>query len=161
MLMEALNKVQQRLIMVNPWLSNYVINTDVLFKFRQILNREGEICIGWGNLHDTGGKSYPTQIIRQQFLQSVPKNLEWKYNALAKLQELERNYSKLFHLKFLGTHEKFLVCDHSWAMLGSHNFLTSGNSSAEREVGLQTNDPRIITDLISRFDNARNLEEKG
>ena len=161
MLMEALNKVQQRLIMVNPWLSNNVITTDVLSKFRQILNRQGEICIGWGNLYDTEGKFYPTRIIRQQFLQSVPKNLEWKYNALPKLQELERDYSELFHLKFLGTHEKFLVCDHSWAMLGSHNFLTSGNKSTEREVGLQTNDPRIIADLILRFDNARDLEEEG
>ena len=159
MLMEALNKVQERLIMVNPWLSTYSITRDVLSKFKEILNRQGEICIGWGNLNDTEGKSYPTRIVRQQFLQSVPQ--KWRYDALPKLQELEHEYSELFHLKFLGTHEKFLVCDHSWAMLGSHNFLTSGNSSAEREVGLQTNDPRIITDLILRFDKAKNLEEKG
>ncbi|MBR8833365.1 MAG: hypothetical protein DSM106950_04800 [Stigonema ocellatum SAG 48.90 = DSM 106950] len=64
-------------------------------------------------------------------------------------------------MKLLGTHEKFLVCDRSWAMLGSHNFLTSGDSGSEREVGLRTNDPRIIEELISRFERAKNLEEEG
>ncbi len=50
--------------------------------------------------------------------------------------------------------------DRSWTMLGSQNFLTSGTKSPEREVGLRTNDPRIITDLIKRFDTAKDLENQ-
>ncbi|MBD0314746.1 MAG: hypothetical protein ICV86_18455, partial [Microcoleus sp. T3-bin5] len=63
-------------------------------------------------------------------------------------------YSDRFKLKLLGTHEKFLVSDNRFAMLGSHNFLTSGVSKREREIGLRTNDSRIIEGLIERFDSA-------
>ena len=45
-------------------------------------------------------------------------------------------------------------------ILGSHNFLISDTKSTEREVGLRTNDPRIITDLIKRFDTAKDLEKQ-
>ena len=36
--------------------------------------------------------------------------------------------------------------DRSWAMLGSHNFLTLGDKSQEREVGLWTNDQYVNSD---------------
>ncbi|MBD1889317.1 phospholipase D-like domain-containing protein [Coleofasciculus sp. FACHB-SPT9] len=79
---------------------------------------------------------------------------------MPKLENLEQKYPDRFQLKLLGTHEKFIVCDRSWTVLGSHNFLTSGTKSTEREVGLRTNDPRIIRDLIKRFDTAKNLEKQ-
>lgn len=63
------------------------------------------------------------------------------YRSLPKLQALESQYPQLFQLKLLGTHEKFLVCDDSFAMLGSHNLLTSNTSSTEREIGLLTDAP--------------------
>ncbi|MDF5725315.1 MAG: phospholipase D-like domain-containing protein [Rhizonema sp. PD37] len=162
-LMKALEEAQQRLIIVTPWLSKYSINKEILYKCRTILNQQAKIHVGWGHLSDIGKQSHPTQMTTQQFLQSVTqhsKNCGWKYDALPDLQKLEQEYSGQFQLKLLGTHEKFLVCDRSWAMLGSHNFLTSGTYSSERELGLLTNDPHIITDLISRFDNAKNLETK-
>jgi hypothetical protein len=160
-LMKALEETQRRLIIVTPWLSKYSINQEILCKCRTILNRQGEIYIGWGHLSDIGMKYHPTPMTRQQFLQSVAqnyKNCDWKYDALPDLQKLEQEYFGQFQLRLLGTHEKFLVCDDSFAMLGSHNFLTSGTSSSERELGLLTNDPRIIADLISRFKDAKNLE---
>ena len=55
-------------------------------------------------------------------------------------------------LKVLGTHEKFLVCDRKFAMLGSHNYLTSHTNSSERELGLKTDSPELIDKLIELFD---------
>lgn len=81
------------------------------------------------------------------------------YSALPKLEAFEQKYPKQFKLKLLGTHKKFLVCDREWAMIGSHNFLTSGAFSSERELGLKTNDLRIIADLIERFESAENLDQ--
>jgi uncharacterized protein YjbI with pentapeptide repeats len=78
----------------------------------------------------------------------------WRYNALPDLRQLERDYPGFFSLKLLGTHEKFLVCDSTFAMLGSHNMLTSNVQSTEREVGIRTTDPYIIQGLIDRFDAA-------
>ena len=57
-------------------------------------------------------------------------------------------------MKQLGTHEKFLVCDNNFAMLGSHNFLTSKESSPEFEVGILIEDTNTIQKLINRFDES-------
>ncbi|MDF5731128.1 MAG: phospholipase D-like domain-containing protein [Rhizonema sp. PD38] len=124
--------------------------------FEALLQRNVYIDIGWGHQKDIDKLPFGSGSIRRKL-----ESFSYLYNALPKLETLEQKYSTQFKLKLLGTHEKFIVYDHSWAMLGSHNFLTSGNNSAEREVGLQTNDPRIITDLILRFDKAKNLEDKG
>jgi phosphatidylserine/phosphatidylglycerophosphate/cardiolipin synthase-like enzyme len=64
---------------------------------------------------------------------------------------MQATYPNRIHLKVLGTHEKFLVCDNSWALITSHNFLTSGASQRAREVGLSTDDKNIIASLINRF----------
>lgn len=106
-------------------------------KFRDCLNRNCRIDIGWGYLSDRNRVG-----------------IGWWYDALKDLRQLERDYLDQFKLKLLGTHEKFLVCDSTFAMLGSHNMLTSSAQSAEREVGIRTTDPQIIQGLINRFDGA-------
>lgn len=136
-LVEALLAAQERLIIVCPWLNRNSIDADLMLKFRECLSRNCRIDIGWGYLSDRSriGKG-------------------WWYDALKDLQQLERDYPNQFRLKLLGTHEKFLVCDATFAMLGSHNLLTSNVQSAEREVGIRTTDLHIIQGLINRFDGA-------
>ena len=51
-LMEALLKAQQRLIIVCPWLNRNSIDADLMQKFRDCLNRNCRIDIGWGHLSD-------------------------------------------------------------------------------------------------------------
>lgn len=141
-LIEALSVAQERVIIVCPWLNCNSINDELLQKFRECLNRGCLIDIGWGYLGDR---------------QNIGKG--WRYNALADLQELASEYPDRFCLDLLGTHENFLVCDSSFAMLGSHNLLTNGDQSAEREVGIRTNDYQIIKQLIDRFDSSEVLSE--
>lgn len=166
-LLESLQQAEERLILVCPWLTEYVINAEVIQKFRAILNKNGQIDIGWGHLSDTK-LNQPKQMTRQEFLylvrqkaRKLPNEELWNYQALRSLEQLEQEYPKQFRLKLLGTHEKFLVCDRLWTMLGSHNFLTSGDKSEEREVGLWTNDSNIIDQMIKRFEDADNLEEQS
>ena len=47
-----------------------------------------------------------------------------------------------------------MVCDNNFAMLGSHNFLTSKESSPEFEVGILIKDTNTIQNLINRFDES-------
>jgi uncharacterized protein YjbI with pentapeptide repeats len=142
-LMEALSVAQERLIIVCPWLNCNSINDELLRKFRDCLNRGCAIDIGWGYLGDR---------------QKIGKG--WRYNALADLQELESAYPGQFSLNLLGTHENYLVCDSSFAMLGSHNFLTNSDQSAEKEVGIRTDDCQIVKQLIERFDSSQVLNEE-
>ncbi|NER04091.1 MAG: hypothetical protein F6K17_16480, partial [Okeania sp. SIO3C4] len=141
-LIEALETVKARLIIVCPWLNCNSIDEHLLNKFKNCLNRNCQIDIGWGYLGDRS---------------NIGKG--WKYNALGDLQELEESYSGLFRLKLLGTHENFLVCDEKFAFVGSHNFLASGEESLEREVGVLTSDSEIIQGLINRFDDGEGLDE--
>ncbi|MGB3513972.1 MAG: pentapeptide repeat-containing protein [Microcoleaceae cyanobacterium] len=142
-LIEALETVKERLILVCPWLNCNSIDEYLLQKFKDCLNRNCQIDIGWGYLGDRS---------------NIGKG--WKYNALADLQDLEESYPGLFRLKLLGTHENFLVCDANFAFLGSHNFLASGNQSLEREVGIMTTDSDIIQGLADRFDDGESLDEE-
>ncbi len=126
---------------------------------RNFLNQGGTIDIGWGHLKDIKQTRH-ISISRDEFLRIVENNnSNWVYSQLEKFIELEKQYPKL-NLKLLGTHEKFLVCDCSFAMIGSHNFLTSNCHSSERELGLRTDDKNIIEDLINRFENAPSLDNK-
>lgn len=144
LLKEALLKVQKQLIIICPNLTHFGMTDWVLHQLEVILNRDVQVKIGYGRLDD--------------LKQGKTDDPFW-YGALPRLRQLQHNYPENFQLKALGTHEKFLVCD-DFALLGSHNLLTSGVCSSEREVGLRTTDPRIVRGLINRFQDARNLGEQ-
>lgn len=146
--LDALKQSRSRLILVCPWLTKYAINSDTIELMRAALKRGVSIEIGWGHLKDVdNNRAYLSQ-------SELLKSNDWHYNALPLLSGLQIEYDRLLQLKILGTHEKFLVCDRQFAMLGSHNYLTSDTKSSEREVGLKTDNPEIIDKLIELFDCA-------
>ena len=136
-LSDALENVQKRLILVCPWLTSWATAV-VIEKCEELIKRGVRIDIGWGRLED---------LARDQI------DTFW-YGALPKLRQLQNEHPEFLHLKELGTHEKFLVCDNKFAMLGSHNFLTSQESSPEFEVGILIEDTNTIQNLINRFDES-------
>lgn len=142
----ALKESKQRIVLVCPWLTKYGIDEEARSLIIAALDRGVFIDIGWGHLKDVDNKI--SRLSRAELLKSD----RWKYNAIPWLDELQAKYAHLLTLKVLGTHEKFLVCDRQFAMLGSHNYLTSGDSSNERELGLKTDSPEIIDRLIELFD---------
>lgn len=160
LLLKAATEANERLILVCPWLYWGIRwnQSELLDRFHTLLGKSNcSIDIGWGHYADLDNKQVhcSSTPLRQSLM-----NYGKMYTALPQLEELEEKYPEQFQLKLLGTHEKFLVCDRKWAMLGSHNFLSSGDKSQEREIGLWTNDPYIIDSLIKRFDEAKNLEEQ-
>jgi phosphatidylserine/phosphatidylglycerophosphate/cardiolipin synthase-like enzyme len=144
----ALQNAKSRIILVCPWLTEYGINKEVQNLMVAALEQGVSIDIGWGHLNDVKNKS--SRLSQAELLKSDKDN--WKYNAIPWLNELQADYPSHFRLKILGTHEKFLVCDRQFAMLGSHNYLSSGDSSSERELGIKTDSPEIINELIELFD---------
>ena len=155
-LLKGLQQAEEQLIIVCPWL-HYGIqwnNKEVIRYFRKFLEKKNsKIDIGWGNYRDIESVREKPGAIRDKL-----KNCSNMYSGLNELEKLERDYPDRFNLKLLGTHEKFFVGDRKFAMLGSHNFLTSSDKSAEREVGVWTTDPRIIEGLIAQFHIGKNLE---
>lgn len=151
--MDALKFSQQRLILVCPWISTSSINSEVLAIMENALIRGVFIDIRWGFSQDIEYES--SSSIKEDLLkirELEPKE-KWKYSAIQPLENLREKYPKLLKLTLLGTHEKVIVCDQKFVMIGSHNYMTS-LASSEREMGIKTDDPELISKLIERFDRS-------
>jgi sugar-specific transcriptional regulator TrmB len=140
-LFEALDYAEHELIIVCPWLG-YGFNNNVIKRCEKLLDIGITIKIGWGKNTD---------------IDSNKLNDGYNINS-NEIDDLRSRTSGKLYSKLLGTHEKFLVCDRKFAMLGSHNFLTSTNQERERELGIKTNDPRMIDQLINRYNKARDIQ---
>ncbi len=159
-LIESLQQAKEQIVIICPWVSGHVIR-EIDTHIEAALKRKVQILIGWGHLNDTqiyGKRSNNlyNNLNRDDLLRLNCQ--DWKYGGIKILERIQNKYQGQLKLKVIGTHEKFLVCDRNVAMVGSHNFLTSGESSPERELGLKTNDPYIIDKLITRF-NQPNISE--
>lgn len=128
------------MILVCPWLCRYGFDTEVHKKLENLLIKGVAIEIGYGKLSD----------IEKDNLTG------FLYDRLKQATLLADKYPN-FNLKLIGPHEKYLVCDRSFAMLGSHNFLTSGIGE-EREIGMRTTDSDLIEQLIERYEQAPERE---
>ncbi|OYQ64776.1 hypothetical protein B9G53_10070 [Pseudanabaena sp. SR411] len=154
-LRKALQEAKKMIIMVCPWIANYAFDESLNLDIEQALKRDVNIYIGWGHYTDIEKLNHNIPSRFATTLQTQNPNL---YSAIPKLINLQKTYSNL-HLKLIGTHEKFLVCDDLWALITSHNFLTSNDHSYEREIGLWTNDQKIIHELIERYYTAPDREK--
>lgn len=162
-LIKALRQTEHHLILVNPWLTTEAIDEKVMEMLEEALKKPNvQIDIGWGFWKDVG-KGDPYPITRKYFRKLAkpkdPEEEDWKYAALDLLEDLEREHSERFRLKLMGTHEKLMVWDDRFAVVGSHNFLTSSTKQKKvREIGIKTDDPNIIKKLVEEFENATNWE---
>ncbi|WP_071192395.1 phospholipase D-like domain-containing protein [Trichormus sp. NMC-1] len=145
---QALSQVQDRLIMVCPWLQKYVIDEDIVEKIENLLNSGVRIDIGYG--YNLDFSNLPSNLSETEFYDLI-QNPKKRYTGLQDIYTFEVEYKKYFKLKLIGTHEKYLVCDNKFAMIGSHNFLSS--KSQVKEIGIYTTDNEIIQELIEHYDN--------
>lgn len=135
-LIHALQTAEKHLLFVCPWLSKFAIDSVLMHHLQSALKRKVTIDIGWGRLRDLETGEYKSSVY---------------YNALPQLELLARKDPRL-QLKPIGTHEKILVCDRTFAMIGTHNFLPSDERSQAREVSLRTKDQNVIHQLLQSFE---------
>lgn len=159
-LIESLEFARESLIIVSPWLSKRSVDEEILLRMTALLDRGCHLCIGWGYSYDIRGlhpKGNVISITRdRQF--SMSGDRIGNYNALSRLIELRSRFPDRMELKLMGTHEKYLVCDRQFALLGSHNILSSGDTLyAPREMGVKTTDAGIIETLRENYGNAPDL----
>ena len=155
-LFKAIDETQERLIIVCPWLSLRSIDDELLLKFIALLTQGIRIDIGWGYKYDIGKIISITGDCRPTITADAWQN----YSALPTLHKLQANYPNLFHLKLMGTHAKYWICDRKFAYVGSHNVLSSNTSYldlAGDEVGTLHTSPHNIQKLINSFETQPDL----
>jgi hypothetical protein len=163
---EALESAEKNLVMVCPWLSSNAIDEKVKNLIEEALDRGVCINIGWGNLSDAKKPKFRSENHFLEWAKNGEKShlaregdgSEWKYTAYSWLVEKEKISPSKLKLKLIGTHAKYLVCDDKFAMIGSHNFMTSSDYSNEEEFGIVLNDSQVLKLISSKFENSEVLK---
>lgn len=162
-LIDALSNAKELLIIDSPWLSKRSVNDELLLRMKALLDRGCRLLIGWGYSPDIRGLHPDGKIIHvsqsgQCFI-DVTADKTGNYSAFPELDKLRARYPDQMELKLLGTHEKCVICDRQFALLGSHNVLSSLDTLfAPRETGWKTSDRSLIEEQIEDFMNAPDLK---
>jgi hypothetical protein len=160
MLLNALELAREQLIIVSPWLSKRSIDQDVLLRMNALLDRGCRLAIGWGYSYDIRGIHPDGRLIQisKDGQCVVQVDSTRSYDAYPDLVKLRNQYPEQFELKLLGTHEKYLVCDRQFALMSSHNVLSSRETLyAPREMGWKTSDPDLLDEQIQIYREAPDL----
>ena len=162
-LIDALTYANELVIIDTPWLSKRSVDDELLLRMTALLERGCRLYIGWGYSRDIRGLHPDGKIIHvsqsgQCFI-DVTADKVGNYSAFPELDKLRARYPDQMELKLLGTHEKYVICDRQFALLGSHNVLSSLDTLfAPRETGWKTSDQSLIEEQIEDFMNAPDLK---
>lgn len=157
----ALETATRRVLLVWPWASYMTIDDALLKRFRQLLERGGQLEIGWchrGDQHD-GRLAWR---ISQRWGTESSQLLQLKA-ALNQLLPLRENYPDRFKFRIMGSAENYLVCDsgsststgnapgHTYAIVSLKGLPTQSTAVPELEAKLRTADPAVVQALMQRF----------
>lgn len=110
---QALRQATEEVIIISPWMNRRACNDDLCQLMAKAVASGVRIRIGYG----MGRERDPREDARNR------NNIQAVKNALRRF--VPANFSSLLELKQTsGTHQKILVCDHSFAVTGSFNWLS-------------------------------------
>jgi DNA-binding MarR family transcriptional regulator len=143
----ALSDANERLVIVSAFLSSYVVDRDFIGKLDDALARGVTVWIAYG-LRDRGGPEGDRS-----------KRRDWE-EAEKSLAQLRKKHRSTLKIAFLGdTHEKILLCDTTYVITGSFNWLSFRGDKGRkrrREDALLVTYPPIIeeyfAEITSRFE---------
>lgn len=121
-LKKAMVSAKQRLVIVSPWITHWVVDWPFVASLEALLRKGVEVHIGYGIAEaDGGGKK-----------NAAKEKPDITPDAAKDLNDLKAKY-KNFHLVHVGnTHRKSLVCDDEFAVVTSFNWLSyKGNSQGK------------------------------
>lgn len=147
-LYEALETAQDRLILIWPWVAHCALDEALRQKMEALLSRGCSLDLGW--CHPAEPEERFLSSINQRWINFPKSDLK---ETLHHLLRLKQSYPDQFQFKILGTPENFLVCDRSFAVVGTDEALLASTTFPELELKLRTTDGEVIQQLIQRFDN--------
>jgi predicted nucleic acid-binding Zn-ribbon protein len=161
-LLKALGQAKEQVLIVTPWLEYDRARAPQLLKaLENLLEQNVFVSFGWGRRADVGrarGTNRPIALKDGGWRYQPERDPHGYYRLLPHLLELKKRHKRLT-LKLLGTAERVVVCDRDWALLGGHHQLCRVTSETP-ELGLYTNDPHVVYDLVDRFNLVPHLQRR-
>ena len=146
-LRDAMATASRRLMIVSAFLSSQVVNDNFIQRLEDCLKRGVEVWIGFG---------FGDKAKRSRF--------DWSHAEDA-LKDLRRKYKKsMFLHDFKNSHEKLLIKDDDYVVVGSYNWLSfeqERGASYRRENALLVKDGRVIAEHWNEFSRVMSPESKA
>ncbi|PSR17206.1 hypothetical protein C8255_13845 [filamentous cyanobacterium CCP3] len=153
----ALETASRRVLLVWPWASYVTIDENLLKRFSQLLERGGQLEIGWCHRGDQHDGRLAWRISQRWGTES--SQLQLLKAALNQLLPLRENYPDRFKFRIMGTAESYLVCDsgssappeHTYAIVSLKALPTLSAVIPDLEAKLRTSEPAVVQALMQRF----------
>lgn len=157
----ALATATRRVLLVWPWASYVTIDEALLKQFRQLLERGGQLEIGWCHRGDQHDGRLAWRISQRWGTES--SQLQLLKTSLNQLLPLRQNYPDRFKFRIMGTAESYLVCDsgtdappentmgHTYAIVSLKALPTQSAAIPDLEAKLRTSEPAVVQALMQRF----------
>lgn len=154
---QALAQAEARVILIWPWNHPSTLDEPLLARFRQLLERGGQLALGWCHPGDQQRGCWVTAMTRDRPTAST---------ALANLRQLlplRQAYGDRLQFRVIGTAEQYLVCDsgpqgypdRTYAILSLQTLNSLSATVPGVEARLQTAHPQIVQALMEAFDHPR------
>ena len=156
-LMQAIDDVSERLILVWPWSSAVELDNRLIGRFSEILEQNCRLEIGWCHPGNRQEGRLLKGIAQQWGLTTAQRQL--LKSTLNQLLPLKQKYPEHFSFKILGTDEQFLVCDDAYAIVGLQALPAASSAFTELDLRVRTTETSVIEQLQHRFDNPDVLPE--
>lgn len=156
---QALDQAQRRLLIVWPWASQITLDDDLLKRFTRLLDRGGQLELGWCHQGDVQEGRLVWRI--SQRWNTDGGHLAALKVALNQLLPLREHYPDRFKFKIMGSAESYLVCDSgpdgvpdaTYAIVSLKSLPTHAIPIPGVEAKLKTPQPQVVNALIQRFQN--------
>ncbi|WP_017302496.1 tetratricopeptide repeat protein [Nodosilinea nodulosa] len=153
----ALETATRRVLLVWPWASYVTIDEQLLKRFSQLLERGGQLEIGWCHRGDQHDGRLAWRISQRWGTES--SQLQLLKAALNQLLPLRENYPDRFKFRIMGTAESYLVCDsgsgappeNTYAIVSLKALPTQSAVIPDLEAKLRTAEPAVVQALMQRF----------
>lgn len=136
---QALSEAQAELDIVSPWITERVVDSDFIEKYRALLERGVRVTILYG---------IEAEDPKLRSEDPGTKKKEHETERLASmLRRMGQDYPVPPRIARANTHEKVLICDDRFLILGSFNFLSYRGEPGpgfRNENGLLIEDPDLI-----------------
>ncbi|MEO1094577.1 MAG: hypothetical protein AAFX01_06715 [Cyanobacteria bacterium J06638_28] len=156
-LLQVLDEVSERAVLVWPWSSAMSLDSRLIERFTEILERGCRLEIGWCHPGDRRDGILLKTIAQQWEVTTAERKL--LKSTLNQLLPLKKKYPKHFSFKILGTNEQFLVCDRKYAIVGLQALRAASSTFPELDLRVKTLEASVIKRLLNRFDHPDMLTE--
>lgn len=141
LLLEALEKANNSVIIVSPWIKAGGLNNEIIARIERTLQRRTRVIIGYG-------------------ISEKEDNDRWILNQLKNIQK--KPYGKNLQLIQLNnTHEKVLIKDNEFMVITSFNLISfkgNPNRGFRQETGYYTESKEVIRQMKENLSNRMSVK---